>query len=215
MMRYRSEQNLLSTSLPNFSACRIYSTEPDSESQVTLPMLVDGAPMYIPSLITPLKLVYFSLFKISPYIDKEFDVVEVLRGARYATTIISKALTNKNYESLEGLVADDIIEILKAKIETLSPNQRQLISVNEDEMLFYVLSDIDVTVGDEHSIKVTITCHYIPGLAEKKEKLMSKGFLDFSTPPDHLVCNYTFTRKYVNNVGGPWIATFVNHYTVE
>lgn len=44
-------------------------------------------------------------------------------------------------------MADDIIEILKAKIETLSPNQRQLISVNEDEMLFYVLSDIDVTVG--------------------------------------------------------------------
>lgn len=83
MIRYRSEQNLLSTSLPNFSSCRIYSTEPDSEPQITLPMLVDGAPMYIPSLITPLKLVYFSLFKINPYIDKEFDIVEVLRGARY------------------------------------------------------------------------------------------------------------------------------------
>lgn len=40
-----------------------------------------------------------------------------------------------------------MIEILKAKIETLSPNQRQLISVNEDEMMFYVLSDIDATVG--------------------------------------------------------------------
>lgn len=64
-----------------------------------------------------------------------------------ATAIISKALTNKNYDSLQGLVTEDMIEILRAKIETLSPNQRQLIAVDEADMLFYMLSDIDATVG--------------------------------------------------------------------
>lgn len=64
-----------------------------------------------------------------------------------ATTVISNALTNKNYEALEGLVTQEMIETLKVKIETLSPNQRQLIAVNEDDMLFYALSDIAATVG--------------------------------------------------------------------
>lgn len=41
------------------------------------------------------------------------------------------------------------------------------------------------------------------------------GLIDFTTSTKHLVCNYTFTRKYINNIGGPWIATFVNHYTVS
>lgn len=135
-----------------------------------------------------------------------------------------------------------MIEILRAKIETLSPNQRQLIAVDEDDMLFYMLSDIDATVGrnyllnydirfsqkynfsqiyifshtgEEHSIKITTICHYIQGLAEKKNKMMMSGLIDFTTSTKHLVCNYTFTRKYINNIGGPWIATFVNHYTVS
>lgn len=43
-----------------------------------------------------------------------------------------------------------MIEILKAKIETLSPYQRQLIAVDEDDMLFYVLSDIAATVGKNY-----------------------------------------------------------------
>ncbi|KAM0735614.1 m-AAA protease-interacting protein 1, mitochondrial [Formica fusca] len=208
--RYYNESNLLSTSLPNFASCRIYSTE----SEVFLPMLVDGAPTHIPSLLTPLKLLYLSAFRITPHIDEEFNVDEFLKGAKYATVVISKALTNKDYESLQGLVTEDMIEILKAKIETLSPNQRQLIAVDEGDMLFYILSDIAATIGEEHSIKITIICHYIQGLAEKKNKMMS-GMVDFTTSTKHLVCNYTFTRKYVNNIGGPWIATFVNHYTVS
>lgn len=208
---YCNESDLLSTSLPNFASCRIYSTE----SEISLPMLVDQAPAHVPSLLTPLKLLYLSTLRIAPYIDKEFDITEFLKGAKYATAIISKALTNKNYDSLQGLVTEDMIEILRAKIETLSPNQRQLIAVDETDMLFYMLSDIDATVGEEHSIKITTICHYIQGLAEKKNKMMMSGLIDFTTSTKHLVCNYTFTRKYINNIGGPWIATFVNHYTVS
>lgn len=80
---YCKESDLLSTFSPYYAGCRIYSTESDSESHVTLPMLVDGAPQQIPSLLTPLKLFYLSVYRITPYIDKEFDVVEFLKGARY------------------------------------------------------------------------------------------------------------------------------------
>ncbi|XP_072756310.1 m-AAA protease-interacting protein 1, mitochondrial [Anoplolepis gracilipes] len=207
--RYCNESNLLSTSLPNFAFCRPYNTESD----VSLPMLVDGAPSHVPSILTPLKLLYLSVFKITPHIDKEFDVAEFMKGAKYATIVISKALSNKDYESLEGLVTQDMIEILRLKIETLSPNQRQLIAVDETDIIFYILSDIAVTVDEEHSIQITTSCHYIQGLAEKKSKIMS-GVLDFTAMTKHIVCNYTFTRKYVNNIGGPWIASFVNHYTM-
>ncbi|XP_014476753.1 PREDICTED: uncharacterized protein C2orf47, mitochondrial-like [Dinoponera quadriceps] len=213
--RYNNESNLLSTSLPHLAACRIYSTKRDSESRVTLPTLVEAAPMAIPSFITPLKLIYLSAFKITPYIDKEFNAAEFLQGAKCASEVISKALASKNFESLEGLVAEDMIEILREKIETLSPNERQLIELNKNDILFYVLSDIAATTGNEHSIEITTTCHYIPGFGKaKKEKMFRTGFAEL-TEHAHLVCNYTFTRKYVNNIGGPWIATLVNHFTLS
>lgn len=80
---YCKESNLLSTSFPNYVGCRIYSTGSDSQSHVTLPMLVDGAPQHTPSLLTPLKLFYLSVYRITPHIDKEFDAFEFLKGARY------------------------------------------------------------------------------------------------------------------------------------
>jgi len=50
-------------------------------------------------------------------------------------------------------------------------------------------------------------------MAEKKK--LQSAFTDISKFGDMLVCNYTFTRKYVNNVGGSWIATFVNHFSIN
>lgn len=58
--------------------------------------------------------------------------------------MISKALANKDYDSLDGLVAEDTIETLKPRIETLSPNQRQVIAVNEKDILFKTITDINV-----------------------------------------------------------------------
>lgn len=49
-----------------------------------------------------------------------------------------------------------MIEILRAKIETLSPNQRQLIAADIDDMLFYMLSDIDATVGKNYLLNYDI-----------------------------------------------------------
>lgn len=129
-----------------------------------------------------------------------------------------------------------MIETLKTKIETLSPNQRQLIAINEDDILFYVLSDIVATtgrnniyqindtpfktmldlffiVGDEDFIEITIISHYIQGFKEKRRNMDTMNLLQLSSTRP-LVCNYKFARKYVNNIGGPWIATFVNHYSV-
>lgn len=49
-----------------------------------------------------------------------------------------------------------MIEILRTKIETLSPNQRQLIAVNEDDVLFYILSDIAATIGRNYLLFIKI-----------------------------------------------------------
>lgn len=81
--RYGNESNLLCTSLSHLSACRVYSTERNSQSRITLPSLVEGASIKVPSFITPLKLFYLSTFKITPYIDKEFNATEILQGAKH------------------------------------------------------------------------------------------------------------------------------------
>lgn len=124
-----------------------------------------------------------------------------------------------------------MIEGLRTKIKTLSSEQRQLIAVNEEDVIFHMLCDIAATTGNriiklmpvpfwyvyllfvdkEHSIEIKIILHYIP--AKTRNKLKTATFIDRINPEKILICNYTFTRKYVNNVGGPWIATFVNHFT--
>ncbi|XP_024890561.1 uncharacterized protein LOC112466609 [Temnothorax curvispinosus] len=206
--------NLLSASCssPSIAACRVYSTESDSEPRVSLPALVDGAEMFNPSLILPFRFFFLSFFQI-PRIDKEFLLSETLNGTKYAITVISKALANEDYDSLEGLVAEDMIEVLRTKIETLSSGQRWLIAVNEEDIVFNVLGDIAVTTDEEHSIEIKTICHYIPEKAKKQQRLQT--MTDILKLEDLVMCNYTFTRKYVNNIGGPWIATFVNHYSIN
>lgn len=67
---------------------------------------------------------------------------------------------------------------------------------------------------EEHLIEIKFICHYVPGINEKKKR-GEETFSLFDLQTEGLiVCNYTFTRKYLNNVGGPWLATFVNHYGV-
>lgn len=69
---------------------------------------------------------------------------------------------------------------------------------------------------EEHSIEIKVVCHYIPEMAERTKTLDTAAiFTDMSKLGFLLVCNYTFTRKYVNNVGGSWIATFVNHFSIN
>lgn len=74
------------------------------------------------------------------------------------------------------------------------------------------------SIGSEHSIEIATTCHYMPGLSEIRNKLLGEKFQDLKKNSESykfLACNYRFTRNYVNNVGGPWIATLVNHFSMS
>ncbi|EZA48956.1 hypothetical protein X777_12402 [Ooceraea biroi] len=214
--QHYNEPDLVSTTVQKIAACRLYCTRSDSPPRVSLPMLMDGPSQIAPRFFTIFKLFYLAVFKIIPHIDKEFNAPEFVKGATHATTLISKALMNEDYESLNGLVTEDVIEALRMKIETLSPNQRQLIAVKENNMMLYAINDINVTTdktGDEHSIEISIICHYFPDL-DVKQKPMNMSMSELQKDITYVVCHYTFVRKYVNNVGGPWIVTFVNHYSV-
>jgi len=63
--------------------------------------------------------------------------------------VISKALANEDYDSLDGLVAEDMIESLRTKIETLNSEQRELIAVKEEDIIFYMLCGIAATTGNK------------------------------------------------------------------
>lgn len=139
-----------------------------------------------------------------------------------------------------------MIEILRTKISTLSPEQKLLIAAKEMD-LYGISTDISVRTDsrtgsrivvfvrlililfqnihqiyflftdEEHSIEMKVIYHHAPDFAEQVKSSGKMGaFILFpSTLRDSLICNYIFVRKYVNNVGGPWIATFVNHYSIN
>ncbi|XP_011864708.1 PREDICTED: uncharacterized protein LOC105560314 [Vollenhovia emeryi] len=208
--RQGSEPNFLPVSSLSATASRIYSTKSDSEPEVSLPMLVDGANIYTPNFLFPLRF-FFKFFWTIPQIDREFDLHEVHTGVKHAVTVISKALANQDYDSLEGLVEEDVIQVLRAKIETLSPEQRSLIAINKEDIVQFLFCDVIVVADKEHSIEIKTLCTYFPaGRYKDLTKLSINTMLSAN-----LFCNYTFIRKYVNNVGSPWIVTFVNHCTLN
>lgn len=88
--------------------------------------------------------------------------------------MISKALTNRDYDSLEGLVAEDMIKVLRTKIETLSPEQRCLITVNEKDVVFHILCDITAMEGGKRIIKL------IPVPFQSIHTLLVKSFWTLS-----------------------------------
>lgn len=47
---------------------------------------------------------------------------------------MSKALSKEDYESLEGLVTDSTIEILKKRMKILSPNHKRMIALEVEDI---------------------------------------------------------------------------------
>uniref|UniRef100_A0A8D0G9A9 Matrix AAA peptidase interacting protein 1 n=1 Tax=Sphenodon punctatus TaxID=8508 RepID=A0A8D0G9A9_SPHPU len=83
-------------------------------------------------------------FLIRTYWDKEFSAKEFTQGAKQAFALVSKLLSQCKLDMLEELVSEEVLQVLKEKLPSLSDNQRSALAVDVDEILY--------TTGEEFGI---------------------------------------------------------------
>lgn len=62
-------------------------------------------------------------------------------------SVVSNALATEDYESIKDSVTSDVIERLRNKISTLTPEQKQLIAVNKDDV--YLTFPYQINISDK------------------------------------------------------------------
>nr|XP_033323633.1 uncharacterized protein LOC117218967 isoform X2 [Megalopta genalis] len=189
-----------------------------------LPPLMN-IPLYkFPTMQSFIKRIIFTS-KFRTVVDNTFNIEEFTAGSLHAITTISQALAAKDYEQLNGLVDEPVIEMLKKRVDLLTTEQKELIPVTDKNLFYYYNYDMDIrnpkdALGKrcENLIEVSLLGYY-----SRESDVDFTDRQNFSKTAINaigrkvihvLMFNYTFQRCYYNDVGGPWIATVVNHFTI-
>lgn len=186
-----------------------------------LPPLMNIPLIKFPSLFYWYKEFVFNLY-VRQTIDKTFNIQEFSTGAQHAIKIISLALALRNYENLQGLVDEMTIEIVKKKVESLASAQRRLITICDKTLAWcanYNMTFKDGRVSDcDFILEISQLGYYVPTMpgAEAPDDLNKRLFISNNGEVSlrMMVYNYTFQRNYKDGIGGPWIATVVNHFSI-
>lgn len=187
--------------LSNLGAYRSINTNPQRrfEDFHLPPLMWQKSPM----VLFPLFNICTSYLIIRTTIDRDFRLKEFVNGARQAITVISNALATQNYDTLDGIVKERSIKILRHRVDRLTDSQRQLIGVDPSKLLSIPgLMAIRRTKGNETIVEIDLLGVNVRDIDEKMLDMNAIRFI---------FCCYTFQRKYADGVGGAWIAKVVNH----
>ncbi|XP_076276069.1 uncharacterized protein LOC143206995 isoform X2 [Lasioglossum baleicum] len=149
-------------------------------------------------------------------------ITDKTRHAIHAIKLISEALTLRNYENLHGLVDEIAIEIVKKKVDGLASAQRRLIAISDASLTWYVNYSMGVKDGRvsdcDFILEISQLGYYLPSTpgSDESQNVEKRMFVTENGVErlGLMVFNYTFQRNYKNGIGGPWIATVVNHFSI-
>lgn len=128
----------------------------DNESDQTpkrkeprLPELMDSPFLVWPSIVHTIKNWIFVTLIIKPYFDNEFCIKEFARGSKQALEVVSNRLAAGDFKSLNGLVDDETLGIVRKRIERMSLAQRSAIAVNCEDVYFSFPYQVGIIFDDE------------------------------------------------------------------
>ncbi|XP_008298370.1 m-AAA protease-interacting protein 1, mitochondrial [Stegastes partitus] len=123
---------------------------------------------------------------ITVFFDQEFSVKKFSEGAKQAFWRVSNLLSQSQFESLEGLVAKDMIGELEEKCNSLSTECKKALSVDPDQIIYMMARDVSLFFDKDGRTFVCI--------------LMRFWYLTTAQVPDECV-QVTFTNSTVNGGG--------------
>ncbi|XP_063834127.1 uncharacterized protein LOC135083322 [Ostrinia nubilalis] len=202
------------------SSCTVTQLRNYCEDRVEarkLPPLMEFPPIVWPSFIKFVKNWMFSNFIIRPYFDQEFSLHEFIEASKHAVQVVSDALTNSDFKSLEGLVDKDAIASLKNAVSKLSVSQRQLLSIQKEDIFYAFPYQVGVIFdeSDKRWVEITMCYHVLKGL----KNMQDSGDLppiSLGTQPEFqdkiFILNYRFIREFTKGVEDSWWVNIVNHF---
>ncbi|MEE6490009.1 hypothetical protein FKM82_015762 [Ascaphus truei] len=90
--------------------------------------------------------VYF--FLIRAYFDRDFSIEEFTEGAKQAFTLVSKLLSQCNFDALENLVTSEALQNIKEKCSLLSDNHRNALAAISDDIMYTTTGDVGIYYDD-------------------------------------------------------------------
>ncbi|XP_046435539.1 uncharacterized protein LOC124187210 isoform X2 [Neodiprion fabricii] len=207
------------------STRRYFSTQQNENIKRTYIPLMDFPAEPEAGIFQLLKCLLAFKFGISR-IDQEFDLNEFINGSQQAVCVVSNALAREDYESLDGLVTPDAIEILKGNISRMSEEQKAEIALDSKEFLFCFPSTVNIR-DDESSkiVEILMVYHFLrnwKGLQEPGEiaestspmqrlQMTHAAMMDPDYALHAIVCNYRFVRHY-GHMDSTWLIDLVNQF---
>ncbi|XP_056107730.1 m-AAA protease-interacting protein 1, mitochondrial [Rhinichthys klamathensis goyatoka] len=163
--------------------------------------------------------IYF--FLIRTYFDKEFSIEEFSEGAKQAFSHVSRLLSQCQFESLEGLVAKDLIEKLEEKCAHLPLSHQRALSAESDEIMYTTTGDVGIYYDDSGRKFVSILMRFwyltsarIPEDGMEGARIFQVDIGGEGERPETkrlLTANYEFQREFTQGMTPDWIITRIEH----
>lgn len=158
-------------------------------------------------------------FLIRAYFDKEFRIEEFTEGAKQAFSHVSRLLSQCQFDALENLIAEDLIEKLKEKCALLPPNHIQALSADTDEIMYTMPEDVGIFYDDSGRKFVIILMRFWYLTSAKLPDDTMEGARVFQISAGEgeaetkrlLTANYEFQREFTKGVAPDWIITRIEH----
>lgn len=199
--------------------CRPFSLP--SEDQP--PAQLMNIPIYIwPNLFKSFRNAIFSKFIIKRYFDPEFDLDHFIRGSMQAAEVVSAHLSNGEWNSLNGLVTEEVISQIRINLQQYSLKQRMDLKISKEDIYIKFPYEIGIILPDHsegeteiqnRKVEIMMVFHILKGYED-----LSKSYsvpMSLLSVPDYekklYVLNYRFYRDFSRQGSDQWIVNGINH----
>lgn len=200
----------------NFLNQKNYSTNSDDDERKKKPStLMDFNPVLKPEVMLTIKNWILTKFIIQPYLDCDFTMKDFTVGSKQALSLVSSILSQGDFQSLKGLVADDAIQEIRNNFASLNVKERQDLFIKMTDILFAFPYQIGIFFDDNNQkrfAEITVVYHCMNDFEEAR----AQGKVLTETAREDLkICNYRFIREYTKGVQSDWTINRLGHFKLH
>lgn len=197
------------------SASRAYSSDPGDERQQQK-MVVVALPN--PFIWVRTRIYYFL---IRTYFDRDFSIDEFTEGAKQAFSLVSRLLSQCQFEALEGLVEKDLIGKLQEKCSLLPSSHKKALCADPEEIMYSTPGDVGIFYDDSGRKFVSILMRFwymtsarLPEDGVEGTRVFKVAIGDGTDEAETkrlLTAIYEFQREFTKGVPADWTITRIEH----
>ncbi|KAF5280401.1 hypothetical protein FQR65_LT03210 [Abscondita terminalis] len=199
---------------------RVLSSDAGSHRK-KLPPLMNFPEIIWPSLIKSMYNFILSTFIIKPYMDRDFNIPDFVKGSKKAVEVVSNKLSEGNLKALKGLVASEALPDLQKSVSLMSLAQREQLAIDIEDIYFSFPYQVGIIFNDEDGkdhkrfVEITMVYHTLKGLSQMRSK-GEEPPLNMGMMPEYQgrisVCNYRFIREFTKGIESEWTVNLLNHF---